>query len=316
MRDSKLWLVGMWRGNKEILQKTVEPIAKYFDGIIAVVDSKAKPEDIEWLNTIKGGGEIIVKKWVNDHSHSMNEILFTGKMEFPDFFCYIDETDKLNETFVQGLRGSIQDWHRNGIGAIWLDHPFIIRYHDGVRFAHSPHWTVINILGQSLNLTQGNSYNKESYLFNLRDDDKLRSAFLSPIKYWFEYPAFSNHTALLYLQFGEETYRKHEGWRIGFRLSCKYELGIELTLEGLKKYLIENVNKYPDWFEDVLEKEVNLIDAFRLFVLNQPWQKLAENRFNFSYFTWKNTGKIDQGKNDGYVGLFNVYRKQQGKEME
>ncbi len=88
-KKQKLWLCGMISGNKRILEKTLLPIYNYFDGIIFIVDSRAKPEDIEWLNLIKGDGEIIVKKWVNDHSHTMNELLFTGKMDFPDYFVYV-----------------------------------------------------------------------------------------------------------------------------------------------------------------------------------------------------------------------------------
>ena len=317
--DQKLWICGMFRGDRSVLEKTIQPIIKYFNGLICVVDSRASKDDIDWLNSIKGDGEVIVKKWVNDHSHTMNETLFTDKMKFPDYFLYLDETDKPNLTFVKRLRDDVKYWHKNNIGAVWLDHPFIIRYHTGVRFAQSPHWTIINILGRTLNLTSIDGYMKESYLFNLRDNDKLRSAFLSPIKYWYSYPPFSNHTNLLYSQFGQETWAKHESIRIKFQLSCQQTLGLDSTVDALKYYMINNVGKYPNWFEQTLEDEVNLKDAFRLFVLNEPWQNLAQNRFDWSYFKFKNNGEINQKKasqDSDYTGLFNLYKLKKGEQTE
>lgn len=314
--SQKLWLIGIFRGNREILEKTILPVIDFFDGLIAVVDSKASQDSIDWLNSIKKDGEIIVKKWVNDHSHTMNETLFTGKIKFPDYCVIIDETDLVNKGFAKELRESVKYWNKNDIGCIWIDHPFVFRYHDGFRFSNSPHWGITHSLGSNINLATMKDYKKESYVFNLRDDDKLRSAFLSPIKYWFCYPNGSNQTQLLYQQFGDDIWQKHEHLRIKFRLSCQLELGLEPTIESLTKYLQENVGKYPDWFEQTLESEVNLIDAFRLFVLKQEWQVLAENRFNFSYFLWKETGKTNQGKHDGYLGLFNQYKIQKGEKLE
>ncbi len=88
------------------------------------------------------------------------------------------------------------------------------------------------------------------------------------------------------------------------------------TLDPFINYLKENVGKYPAKIEEALCVEVNLVDLFRLFVLNRPWQELAENRFNWSYVKYKETGQIVQGKNDGYVGLFNQYRAQKGLPYE
>ena len=136
----------------------------------------------------------------------------------------LDETDMPNKVFLKDLKENIKCWHKNNIGAIWLDHPFIIRYHDGIRFANSPHWTIVNIIGQILNLTSIEGHIKESYIFNTRSNDVLRSAILSPIKYWYSYPPFSNHTNLLYSQFSNEIWSKHESIRIRFQLSCRQEL--------------------------------------------------------------------------------------------
>lgn len=314
MISQKLWLIGMFRGDRQVLEKTLYPVICDFDGLICVVDSRAKQEDIAWLNSIKMDGEIIVKKWVNDHAHTMNETLFTDKMKFGDYCIVIDETDLLTSSFTKHLKENIKDFHEKDIGAFWIDHPLIIRYHAGVRVVGSPHWTVTNILGRQVDLKQLHEYKKELYVTNTRDT--LKSGFLSPIKYTFVYPPFSNHFQLLYGQFSQEIWAKHENMRINFQLSCQEELGLELTVDSLKNYMINNVGKYPDWFEDYIEIEVNIKDAFRLFVLKQDWIELHNNRFNFSYFTWKKTGEIIQPKTGEYEGLFNKYKMQKGESPE
>lgn len=317
MKTQKLWLTGIFRGDRQVLEKTLYPIITYFDGLICVVDSRAKQEDIDWLNSIKGEGEIIVKKWVNDHAHTMNEFLFTDKMKFGHYFVIIDETDLLSPAFAKDLKQNIQYFHQKDIGAFWIDHPLLVRYHRGVRVVGSPHWTVSNILGKQIDLKQSDLYKKELYVTNTRDT--LKSGFLSPIKYTFTYPPFSNHFQLLYGQFSQEIWAKHENMRINFQLSCQQELGLELTVDALKEYMVNNVGKYPDWFDDYIEIEVNIKDAFRLFVLKQDWIELHNNRFDFSYFTWKKTGKVNQLKSSeggDYIGLFNEYKIQKGESPE
>lgn len=312
----KLWLCGMIRGDLETLKETVEPYIDIFDGLIFVVDSRASLLATNWLNDIKKAGKIIVKDWVNDHAHTSNEVLLSGVMNYGDFFIWIDETDKLNHDFAAGLKKYIKDWNAAGVGAVYLDHPFVMCYNDGVRFSNSPHWGISGIIGDSISLVGGGN-KKSDFITNLRDKDVLRSGFLSPIKYWFCYPAFSNHTQLLYQQFGNDRWQEHENLRIKFRIFCSRELRIPLTVDGLKNYLIDNQGKYHPVFEHTLEFEVNLKDAFRIFVLNQPWQELAENRFSWSYFHWKKTGEVIQDpKKTGYVGIFNQYKIQKGEFPE
>lgn len=314
MEKSKLWLCGMVRGNKERLQKSISKIADKFDGLIFVVDSRADQESLDWLNSIKKEGEIIVKKWVNDHAHSSNEVLLCGKMSYPDYFIWIDETDELNEDFVNDLRESVYYWQKNDVGMIYVDHPFVVRFHDGLRFSGSPHWGIVNTLGKVINYSNINGYKKECFLFNNRS--VLQSAFLNPAKYWFVYPNFSNHTQLHYAQFGQNIYEYHESVRINYRFHCKYELGLELTLDSLIEYLQKNINNYSKFTEEMLENEISMKDLFRLKVLNQSVNELIANRFNWSYAKWKSEGKIHQGKNDGYIGVFNRYLMQAGQPTQ
>lgn len=312
MNDTKLWLCGMIAGDRTMLEKTVLPAAPYFDGIIFVVDDRAKLEDIQWLNSIKKEGKIIVKKWVNDHSHTSNEVLFSGIMNFPEFFVWVDQSDELNLAFVKRMREDIFYWKKNAIGMVCIDHPFIVQYHDGLRFQSSPHWSLASPLGRVLDLKSVPQYRKENFVFNRRNE--LKSIF--PSKYWFEYPNCSNHTGLLYGQFGDKIYSYHEMLRIQFRFFCKNDLKIDLTMDALEKYLSNNLGNYPQFVEDILEIEVSMKDFFRLNVLKQPADYIIHCRHNWSYFEWKRNPDKIQKNNDGYVGVMNTYWIQQGKEMQ
>lgn len=317
MKDlkQKLWLAGMVSGDRKILEKSISKVLPYFDGCIFVCDSRAKKEDIEWLESIKGEGKIIVKEWVNDHAHTSNEIILSRVMKFPDFAVIIDQTDEIRESFAKELRESIKHWHQNNVGCVWIDHPFIFRYHSGIRFVSNPHWGLSNIIGNQLSLEKIDGYRKENYVINHRDT--LKSGFIGPGKYFLCYPPFSNHTQLLYLQFSPEIHRFHESRRINFQIYCENELGLNMfTLDDFIKYLKENVGKYPGFVETMIEEEVSVKDIFRIFVLDQGILQLNSNRHNFSYFKWKETGEVDQPRDGGFVGVFNKYLIMKGEPTQ
>ena len=43
-------------------------------------------------------------------------------------------------------------------------------------------------------------------------------------------------------------------------------------------------------------------------MLGQPFEKIADNRYNWSFKKYLETGEIDQPKSD-YIGIVNEYRK-------
>ncbi len=284
---NQIWLAGMWRGNKKVLEQSIGSISKYFNGIVAVVDSRAKIEDIDWLHSIKGKGEIIRKQWVNDHAHTSNEVLLCGKMQAYDYFVWIDETDQLKESFCQALPEILQNFQRQNIGAAYLDHPFILRYHDCLRVVCSPHWGFGNVIGNIISLSNIRGYSKDYYLTNLRSRDKEshdKSCLLNPSKYFWEY-GVSNHCELLYGKYGKEKVYYHENRRQMMRIYCKLTLKIDNTLEDLERYFLEHFGKkdYDSQLIDWIEDEVSLQDFFRYKILKQDLMKdIVLNRFCWS----------------------------------
>lgn len=310
----KLFICGMVRGDRQKIEKNIVPVLKYFDGIVLVIDSRAKEEDIQWLESIKGEGEIIVSKWVNDHAWTMNRFLFTDKMELDDYFVIVDETDRLNEVFCKDLKENCNYWLKNGVGCAWLDHPFVLRYHSGLRVSGSPHWGMMGILGQIISLDRINGYRKENYVFNERD--LLTSAFLHPAKYYFYPMVTSNHLQLLYGEHGDKVFIERENERVRFLYFLEKELKVKQSLDNFIDYLLNNKNNYHPYVEKMIEEETNLKDIFRLKVLNQTIHDLIGNRSNWSYFKWKKTGELKQNKYGGWIGLFNRLKLNSNKPME
>lgn len=308
---SKLYICGITQNKCESIQRMVELCEPYVDGFV-YVDGGSIDETVSYLETIPKV-TVIFRRWTRDHDLSMNEFLRAGIMKNGDYFVILDSTDLPNEDWIKGLKEDITHYSKNNVGLVNLDRPLIVRYFDHMRIVGSPHWGIQGVVGETVNLSAIEGYQKESYIYNKRDT--LQSAFLHPTKYYFEY-GYSNHTQLLYLQFGQQAYDYHENLRLQFRWFCERILNIPLTLDGLKEYMKKPIAEWESYFASMVELEVNLKDIFRLEILGQPWEKLAENRFNWSLQKYAETGAIEQGKLDGYVGRFNMYRKQQGKDYE
>ena len=64
---------------------------------------------------------------------------------------------------------------------------------------------------------------------------------------------------------------------------------------------------WPEYFLEVVELEVNLKDLYRYRVLEQPFEEILENRFDWSIKEYFKSGDKIQ-KDTSYVGPFNTYR--------
>ena len=316
---SKFWLT-LTTQNRE---KDIEELTQcydLFDGIVATVNLPSNDKTLEILESRKKAGKIITQPFVKHHGHLMNGFLFAGIIKNLDYFIILDSPNRITSTWQKTIREDIENWRKNNIGAVFMDRIYVARYLDSMEFSRGIHWGLSPLNGKVINMSQyvknirNEEYKQENYVLNTRD--KLVSGFINPIKYFFSYGS-NSQTELLYRQFGDEIWNKHEEERMNFRIYCEQYLNIPLTLEGLKNYLIDKVSKYPTNFENYLEFEVNIKDAFRLFVLKQPWIELHNNRFDWSYFHWKKTGEIIQDKTKtGYLGIFNKYKIAKGETPE
>lgn len=311
IKNMKFWLTFITQNRFSDIKEMTEDLSP-FDGIIAV-DHLSDDGTYELLENRKKDGKIIQRPFVNHHAHSMNEFLFSGAMKNGDYFLILDSSDRINPVWLKRIREDIGYLNKNDVGAVFLDRIFLVRYLDSMEFFGAVHWGLKPIWGRSINYSQINGYRKENWIINKRGDNSI---LWNPSKYYWEYGHGSSHTELLYRQFGDDIWAKHENIRMQFRINCQYLLGLEFTLDSLIKYMKENLGKYPEWFEQILETEVSVKDIFRFKVLNQPLPVLCSNRFDWSYFKWKETGLVDQLSDGEYIGIFNIYRLQQGKNRE
>ena len=307
----KFWLTFITQNRFSDIKEMTEDLSP-FDGIVAV-DHFSDDGTYELLDQRKGKGKIIQIPFLKHHAHSMNSFLFSGIIKNGDYFLILDSTDRINSRWLKTLKNEVEYYSQNDVGGVFLDRIFLARYLDSMEFFGAIHWGLHPIWGKIINHSQTSGYKKEDWIINKRGENPV---LWNPSKYWWVYGHGSSHTQLLYQQFGNDVWQKHENVRMNFRLSCQAQLGLEFTMDSLVNYLKENVGKYPDWFEQTLENEISLKDLFRFKVLNQPLGDICSNRFNWSFFTYKNTGKINQNKHDGYVGLFNEYKIKKGEEME
>lgn len=307
----KLWLTFMTQNRVNDIREMTEDLSP-FNGIVAV-DHYSDDGTYELLEERKGEGKIIRRPFVNHHAHSMNEFLFSGVIKSGDYFMILDSSDRINPRWLASLREDVGYYDKNNIGAIFLDRIFLARYIDSMEFFGGVHWGLRPLWGQPMNYSQINGYKKESWIINKRGDNSI---LMNPSKYYWVYGHGGSHTQLLYQQFGDDVWKYHENIRMQFRINCQHLLGLEFTIESLINYMKTNIGNYPDWFEMVLEGEVSIKDIFRYKILNQSLSNICDNRFDWSYFKWKQTGEIEQPKGGGYIGIFNRYRLKQGKNRE
>lgn len=310
----KFWLTFITQNRKQDIEEMTKDIYPTFDGIVAV-DHFSNDGTFELLQERKGAGKIIQKTFVKHHAHSMNEFLFAGIINNGDYFLILDSSDRINPNWLISLRKDVEYYNQNQIGGIFFDRIFLAKYIDSMEFFGAIHWGLTPLFGKVLNYSTMSGFKKESYIINTRSDES-NSVLLNPSKYWWEYGRGSSHTQLLYQQFSNEIWRKHENTRMHFRLNCQFILGLDFTLASLISYMQQHTNDYPDWFERVMEDEVSVKDIFRYKVLNQPISDICSNRFNWSYFLYKTTGIINQNKCGDYVGVFNQYKLQKGENLE
>lgn len=312
---NKLWMVVATQNQEKNINELTEKIWEFFDGIVGVVNQPSNDLTYDILESRKKGGTIIKRPFVKNHGHFMNEALLCGTIQNGDWIFIIDSPQRINIEWLKNMRNSLDLFEKHGFNAVFLDRIYLARYFDDMLFQGGIHWGLTNIRHKIFDFpSQIYKYNQENYIINKRD--KLTSGFLNPAKYYYSY-GDAGQTQILYSQFSEDHFKHHEKARQLFRIFCQYNLGLDLTLDSLIKYMQDNVGNYPEYFEQILELEVNLKDIFRLKVLNQPWEDLAKQRFDWSYFYWKNTGEIiqDQSKTN-YRGAFNIYKIEKGESPE
>ena len=313
----KIWLGGI-TNSKDVIP-LIEKSLPYFDGIVFTLDEKSDKSLFEKFEELKNNNHnfhYIVRPFAQAHDWRANDWLHSGLIKSGDYVCIMDSTDRFNDDFLVNLKTTVNQWNQAEMNSIFLDRPFIFKFTGHQYFESSPHWGIANLLNKIINLSADPSYKKENYIINTRDI--LRYGIVHPIKYFCEYKR-SNATQLLYQQFGNNIWRHHENQRLTFQIFVEKDLGFTCTVQNLIYYISEGIkNKnLPEYVIDYIQLEVNMQDLVRFYILKQDFiNEIAVNRFNWSFRKFYYNNQISQGKDDGFVGIFNQYRLQQYRGME
>jgi hypothetical protein len=300
-REMKLWLCGITQNRLKDIDEMTKDTHQYFDGLV-FVDGYSSDGTFELLQERQGKGEILQRRWTNDHDFQMNEFLRQGPMKNGDWFVTLDSPDRLVIKWVEQLREEIKELHKQKVGAIAMaGKVYLAQYFDHMFYFQTPHWGLNGIVNQAKNYSEEE---KKECVTSVRFDDPVNSALLHPVKYYYVYGR-SNHCNLLYQQFGNDVLQFHESQRLQFRIFCQNTLGLDFTLDSLAEYM--KTTDWPEYFLEVVELEVNLKDLYRYRVLEQPFEEILENRFDWSIKEYFKSGDKIQ-KDTSYVGPFNTYR--------
>lgn len=175
------------------------PIKQYLDGVIVVVHD-ASPDDpgVKYLESVKGEGEIILRKFVYRHWHSMNETLFTGRIQNGDVVMWIDTDEFCPPHFAATIK---TEWYpfmiNNQIDLLsFMGKPYLFIYNEGLQYVCSPHWTLIGY-HRAFALEQLIPEEKDARI-NLRYTRRTEPRWWVKhnARYFIEYPAGSNSAML------------------------------------------------------------------------------------------------------------------------
>jgi hypothetical protein len=254
----------------------------YFDGIIAV-DGGSTDGTKELLESRKGCGTIIHRKWTNDFDFQNNEILRQGTAKIGDWIFLRDSMERFNDDFVKNIKefvnfckqNDIRYTHCNGKG-------FGFEYYDDIFFFGNPHWGIQNIRGKFLNMFD--LYKKErDFAYRLLDGEEggrpIHNFIDHFTKYYYVYSR-SNHL-LLGRENNPKEYQELESNRQKFRIYC-YSLGLEYTLESLKNFLAQEKWKNDQYFISLFEKEEILKTFYRWHILKHTLDEIKQNQKTWS----------------------------------
>ena len=265
----KIWLIGVTdKGNIGNLKELIEPIKADFDGLIWTFHYP-KDEGAEYLESVKGDGEIIYSNWCGRLDYSRNHCLFQGPMKVGDWFFTIDTLERLSPDFTQHLRFIIPELESRGIDSMFLyNKRFGALFREHTQFLGNPHEGIDGLV-QGMEITHTEAWD-DSYFKNIRNEVRGEYHWIEAFMRYYLFPA-TNHLAL-HFEDDEEFFNKRYQIRSAF-FSEVHRLGfdpysVDSLEKCLKKHLTKELKKginsekiLNDWYRyKILGERENFID--------------------------------------------------------
>ena len=260
-------------GELNNLKEMIEPVKKYFDGLVFTFHGREAMLDPAalYLEDNKGAGSIIYAKWCERHAYSQNHFLYQGPMQNGDIFILLDSMERVSEEFCKDHLPKLLAYMDENNVACMLNYGkgFIFRYNEMLEFRGSPHWYPTNLDGQ-----QANTQLEKNLFWNVRAEKRDKFHWVGHYaKYMFTYPAGSNHALLGLEKQGDpqKLFPRREALRLQFREEAR-KRGFALTMDGLRamlsqplddhmKFFLNNEKTWNDFYRHVIEKDETVVDS-------------------------------------------------------
>ena len=261
---NKLWLIGITtEGHKQDLQELIEPIKDDFDGLIWTFHYP-KDDGADYLESVKGQGEIIYTKWCNRLDFSRNHSLFQSRMEVGDWFLTIDTLERLSPDFTGRLKSICSYLDYSGVDGVYLYNKRILfKLNEQTAFVNNPHEGIAGVT-KTIELSK-QSFWEEEYQKNIRAEKRQDPLYF--INHNFKYYFFPNSNHLL---LGHEDDRD----LVNKRYENRARLISLIEKEGLNPFCLNSVelcfrHRLNEEIKECISFDKFLNDWYRYKILNQ-----------------------------------------------
>ena len=265
---NKLWLIGITtEGHKQDLQELIEPIKNHFDGLIWTFHYP-KDDGADYLESVKGQGEIIYTKWCNRLDFSRNHSLFQSRMEVGDWFLTIDTLERLSPDFTGRLKSICSHLDYSGVdGAYLYNKRLLFKLNEQTAFVNNPHEGIVGVT-KTIELSK-QSFWEERYQKNVRAGKRQDNLYF--IEHNFKYYFFPNTNHLL---LGFEDDRD----LVNKRYQNRSKLLSLIKKEGLNPFCLDSIELC---FRHRLNKEIKECISFDKFLNDWYRYKILEQKEGF-----------------------------------
>ena len=280
----KLWLTGMTNaGNGNHLKELIEPIKKYFDGMVWVYHTdpfeQSKNKDLEdegyqYLSENCEDNELICVPWCNRTDFSRNIGLYHGPIKYGDWFMTIDTLERMHLDFAEQLPDLVKRFDENLIDGVFCRNKhFLFKFNERTAYVHNPHSGVSGITN-SLEISSLPFW-KDEYWQNVRHLHRDKHEFVDHNLKYYLFPN-TNHLILKCEHDRDFINRRYTIRKKFFDELAKIELDIQ-DFEAVKNYII--TGDLTDAVKQCIREEKYLNDVYRFYKVGD---KDIDDDFDFN----------------------------------
>lgn len=268
---NKSWMLLMVGQNSlEDLKELWEPIESYFNGLVVTYHGEKEDIEAKYLESVKKEGRVIYLPYSNRHDFSRNAYLYCGPIQDGDICCQCDLLERPVPNFLENNLKVITNYISLGLFNCcdYYGKPFIFEFHESLKYAGSPHETLIRQDGNMKRVELNNQFPNESDVrINMRPIKRTDE--FNWVNHYTRYmlmPWGSNHCLLGLEKNGDPSvlFPIREAKRLAFREEMK-QRGFALTIDGLKSMLLGEIDEK---LKNMINEEKTWADFYQYHILN------------------------------------------------